>query len=479
MQKEMKNLSGTFITTDGGKSYCLGKVIGYGSQGIVYDIEESKLLVKLYYPSGSSDIEESIMERLKFIKSVMIPKNFVAVLDTVSVPYTGYVMERVVDHKPLNTYLIPSSDKSFPDWYNSGLGIRERIFIGYIIAKAFRDLERQNLSYCDISGNNILVKTTKNTASVTMIDIDNIYIAGKGTAAILGTPRYIAPEVIKQQRAPDVLSDNYSLAVLLFELLRVGHPYISDDILDGTPEDEEAALAGQCDYVTDSNSTNMLPADIVFTDKLQKLFIRCFVDGKADRIRRPSAKEFEYALLEASNKLIKCPHCGAWHYPRKRGRIYEGCPWCDGSSKPMARLNFYDVLSEGDDYQTSPPIDGSKHGKLVNSYILREGKNHIKKLYILRYDSPLAEDTLTDNYLTIAKDGKGYWAYNEFNQDGIIIRERKTGKFLSPLQNNKAILLERGDAIYFEVCDTGAAQVSVAPQRYSFIRKAVFMEETT
>ena len=274
-----------------------------------------------------------------------------------------------------------------------------------------------------------MVKTGGKTASIKMIDVDNIYVAGKGTAAVLGTPRYIAPEVVSRQKNPDVLSDNYSLAVILFELLRVGHPYISDDILDGTPEDEEAALAGKYDYVTDDNSTNMLPADIVLTDKLRSLFQRCFVDGKRNRMMRPSAREFEFALLEASNKVIKCPSCGAWHFPRKTGRVYDGCPWCDSISKPKARLNFYDVLSEGDDYRRGKTIDGSPQGKLVNSYILREGKNQIKSLYVLRYDDPSKATRAADNYLSIAKTADGYWAYNEFSKNGIVIRKLRAGTY--------------------------------------------------
>ena len=175
------------------------------------------------------------------------------------------------------------------------------------------------------------------------------------------------------------LSDNYSLAVILFELLRVGHPYVSDDVLDGTPEDEEAALAGKTDYVNDEKSTNMLPADIVLTDKLKELFRRCFVDGKKNRMSRPSATEFEHALLEASNKLIKCPSCGAWHYPRKNGREYEGCPWCDKPSRTEALLNFHDVLYEGDNYRYAEVVGDNKSGKLVNSYILKKSmKNHVK-----------------------------------------------------------------------------------------------------
>lgn len=477
MIKGIKNLNGTSITTDTGKRYKLGNLIGSGAQGIIYETDCSDRLIKLYYPSEANELDDAILERLQFIKSLTIPKNYVHVLDIIRTPCIGYVMERVLDYKSLNTYLIPEKDSSFPEWYNRGLGLRERIFIGYMIAKAFSDLERQNLSYCDISGNNILVQIKGGIASVKMIDVDNIYVAGKGNAAILGTPRYIAPEVINHQRTPDVLSDNYSLAVILFELLRVGHPYISDEILDGSPEEEEVALSGKGEYVTDENSTNMLPADIVLTEKLRELFRRCFVDGKIERLRRPSAKEFEYALLEASNKLIKCPHCGAWHYPRKSGRIYEGCPWCDGASRPKARLNFYDVLTEGGNYRTCQPIDGSKHGTLVNSFILREGKNQIKGLYILRFDDTNTDGLFTENYLTIAKDSRGYWAYNEFNKSGIIIREYATGRFLPPLQKNHPVLLKNGDAIYFEVCDTGAAIVNVGRHVCSFIRKAVFMEE--
>lgn len=471
----MKNLTGETIITVDGKKYKLGKLAGYGAQGVVYEDASEKKMIKLYYPSGSDIVEEDIIERLRFIRDVKMPKNFVDILDIVDRPYTGYVMDKVEDHKPLNSYLIQDKNMSFSEWYNQGLGLRERIFIGYIIAKAFGELERSNLSYCDISGNNILVRTSKG-ASIKMIDVDNIYVAGKGTAAVLGTPRYIAPEVISRQKNPDVLSDNYSLAVLLFELLRVGHPYISDDILDGTPEDEEAALAGKYEYVNDENSTNMLPTDIVFTDKLKQLFERCFVNGKKNRIERPSAKEFEFALLEASNKVIKCPSCGAWHYPRKSGKVYEGCPWCDAVSKPKARLNFYDVLTEGENYRTGKIADGSRQGKIVNTYILREGKNQIKSLYVLRYDDPSKDKLSAENFMTIAKNDEGYWVYNEFDKAGIVLYQYSTGKYIE-IENKKAVLLQNGDCIYFEINNGDSVTIDVAGKAYSFIRKARFVEE--
>lgn len=490
MSGKMQNLTGETIVTVDGKKHILGEIAGYGAQGAVYEDGTGNKMIKLYYPSGSKVIDEDILKRLRFIRDVKMPANFVEIEDIVDNPYVGYVMKRVSDHKPLNSYLIPDQEMSFSEWYNQGLGFRERIFIGYVIAKAFGDLERNNLSYCDISGNNILVKVGKNV-SIKMIDVDNIYVAGKGTAAVLGTPRYIAPEVISRQKNPDVLSDNYSLAVILFELLRVGHPYISDDILDGTPEDEENALAGKYEYVTDDNSTNMLPADIVLTDKLKKLFERCFVDGKKNRMARPSAQEFEFAFLEASNKVIKCPSCGAWHYPRKNGRVYEGCPWCDAQSKPKARLNFYDILIDGDDYRTGKSVDGNPKGKLVNSYILREGKNQIKNLYVLRYDDPGKDvKRAGENYLTIAKDRDSYWAYSATNKDTIVFRKYQGGTYslknrkgtmtkqcrageYIKLNSDEALKMENGDFIYFELGVT----IEVGGKKYSFVRMARLLEE--
>jgi len=481
MKEKMKNLTGEIIISYSGTKYKLGNILGFGAQGVVYEDATESRVIKFYYPTGSRIIDEDIIERLRFIRDVKVPPNFVKIKDIIDKPYVGYVMDKVIGHVQLNSFLIPDKDKSLSEWYNQGFGLRQRIYIGYIIAKAFKDLEKSNLSYCDISGNNILVKVkeeqlksgaTRTTTSIKMIDIDNIYVAGRGTAAVLGTPRYIAPEVISRQKNPDVLSDNYSLAVILFELLRVGHPYISDDVLDGTPEDEEAALAGRCEYVTDDNSTNMLPADVVLTDKLKKLFQKCFVDGKTNRLDRPTAQDFEFALLEASNKVIKCPSCGAWYYPRKKGGVYEGCPWCDAPSKPSARLNFYDVLTDGVNYRTGRIINGGKQGKLVNTYILSEGKNYIKGLYVLRYDDTLESIKAEDNYITIAKTREGYWVYNEFSKDGIVVKRCRTGRFLE-IENNSKLILENGDYIYFEF----NVIIEIGGKKYSFVRMARFVEE--
>ena len=123
MSERMRNLTGDTIITIDGKKYKLGKVAGYGAQGVVYEDETGDWMIKLYYPTGSKVIDNDILERLRFIRNVRIPANFVKIEEIIDEPYIGYVMRRIVDHTPLNTYLVQDQEKSFSEWYNQRLGL--------------------------------------------------------------------------------------------------------------------------------------------------------------------------------------------------------------------------------------------------------------------------------------------------------------------------------------------------------------------
>ena len=74
--------------------------------------------------------------------------------------------------------------------------------------------------------------------------------------------------------------------------------------------------------------------------------------------------------------------------------------------------------------------------------------------------------------MTIAKDSRGYWAYNEFSKEGIVVKRYRTEEYVA-LQSKEAVLLENGDEVYFELNVT----IEVGGRKYSFIRMARFMEE--
>ena len=409
----MKDLEGMIITSISGQNYLLTeKVDKQGAQGVVYEESTGKFIIKLY-KRGNEFQNRNRLNKLEWLAKQSYPDQFIKPLDLFVEPYIGYAMEKVVDHVSLNKLLVPSREMSLSEWYNEETGgLRRRLFLGYKIAMQFALLHESNRAYCDISGNNILVNKDPGVASICMIDIDNIYIQGGDYGNILGTSRYMAPEIMNKQMQPDIFTDDYSLAVILFELLRCGHPYVGDMVEDGTPEQQEQAYRGLYPYVDEEDSPNMstqmLPAEVVFTTKLANLFHKTFVKGKENRVARATAREFALACLEASNKVMKCPECGHWHFasPDKNRKYF--CPWCDEENSRPFFLQFKDryyVL----DAKTRKRVVMEEQP--VESFVLREEKNaitnnYISNLYVKRdkFSRPV------DQYFAInkAKDGKFY-----------------------------------------------------------------------
>ena len=82
---------------------------------------------------------------------------------------------------------------------------------------------------------------------------------------------------------------------------------------------------------------------------------------------------------------------------------------------------------------------------------------------------------MTDNYVSIVHNGKGYYVYNAFSKNGIIVKQYKTQKYYR-IENNMTLLLETGDEIYFEMDGTDATKIHCGGKEYSYIKMARFME---
>lgn len=450
----MKDLEGMIITSTSGQNYLLTeKVDKQGAQGIVYEESTGRFIIKLY-KRGNEFQNRNRLNKLEWLAKQSYPDQFIKPLDLFIEPYIGYAMEKVVNHVSLNKLLVPSREMSLSEWYNEETGgLRRRLFLGYKIAMQFALLHESNRAYCDISGNNILVNKDPRVASICMIDIDNIYIPGGDSGNILGTSRYMAPEIMNKQMQPDIFTDDYSLAVILFELLRCGHPYVGDMVEDGTPEQQEQAYRGLYPYVDEEDSPNMstqmLPAEVVFTTKLANLFYKTFVKGKENRVARTTAREFALACLEASNKVMKCSECGHWHFASSDQNRKYFCPWCDEENQRPSFLQFKDRYYVLDTKTRKRVI---MEEQPVESFVLREEKNtitnnYISNLYVKRdkFSRPV------DQYFAInkAKDGKFYLVNSE-NSVLYLLRNRQ--KIRVPITKDLgAVEIGYKDRIFF--CD--------------------------
>ena len=343
-----------------GRPYHVTGIVGYGGQGTAYLEASGDYIVKIVNVRDPAKRHE-LMRRYKFLLAqrqvvedgarLVLPEAILAA------PYTGYVMRRVKGHQPLTSLIMPpvAGDLSFDDWYNRETGgLRRRLLLAGLISRCFYHLHGSNLSYCDLSDKNLLVAKDPSVASVCLIDPDNLSAPAAAEALVLGTPLYMAPELLNDSRQPDILTDSYSLAVLLFQILRLGHPMIGDSVLDGPPELEEKALRGELPFVdhpedASNRRTRLLPAEETCTSTLAALFQRAFVDGVHSRSHRPSPGAWEEAALIAAGNTLVCERCLASFFPHKNEQNPSlcKCPWCQNLVPFPPVVSFFDAARDG------------------------------------------------------------------------------------------------------------------------------------
>jgi WD40 repeat protein len=185
----------------------------------------------------------------------------------------------------------------------------------------------------DMNESNILVTPG---AQVTLIDCDSIQIPrGNGLffRCGVGKGEYTPSElqgVSLAQIDRNKHHDNFSLAVLIFQLLMEGrHPFMGvwkGPNPDKPPTLEDNIKAGNCSYTGSRLLTQpsyALPFEML-PPSVQKLMIRCFGIGHKDPQSRPSAYEWHQVLVEAERYLSSCSVNAQHRYSDH----LKGCPWC-------------------------------------------------------------------------------------------------------------------------------------------------------
>lgn len=248
--------------------------------------------------------------------------------------------------KHRNKYLAP---EELGDW-------RGYFGISVKLARAVRRLHMAGLAHSDLSYKNVLVDPR--TGSSCVIDIDGLVVPGKYPPDVVGTPDFIAPEVMATahrrpgdpgRKLPNVYTDRHALAVLVYMYLLYRHPLKGARIYDPQDDarDERLRLGERALFVENPSDPSNRPgpnelqeaylpwADVsriphtVTGPLLSKLFERAFVDGLHTPEKRPSADEWEMALVRTVDLLIPCPN------PSCEQKWYVGsveralvCPFC-------------------------------------------------------------------------------------------------------------------------------------------------------
>lgn len=245
-----------------------------------------------------------------------------------------------------------------------------------MIARAVRRMHAAGLAHSDLSYKNVLIDPT--TGRACLIDIDGLVVPGKFPPDVVGTPDFIAPECVMtshldrhdpQRKLPSIDTDRHALATLIYMYLLFRHPLRGDKVNDmSDPQlDEELSMGARAVFIehpTDAsnriNVNKVKPTELPWKDHgkipyqvtgpyLAELFKRAFVDGLHNPHARPSADDWENALVKTVDLLQPCANVACeqkWFVFDNKTRPV--CPFCSTPFvDPLPVLNLYSSRKEG------------------------------------------------------------------------------------------------------------------------------------
>ncbi|WP_372403080.1 helix-hairpin-helix domain-containing protein [Acinetobacter piscicola] len=251
--------------------------------------------------------------------------------------------------------------------------------ISILISRAVRRMHAAGLAHSDLSYKNVLIDPV--TGSACVIDVDGLVVPGKYPPDVVGTPDFIAPEVVMTSHLnkddpkrilPSITTDRHALAVLIYMYLLYRHPLRGGKIhdMDDPQKDENLAMGERALFVEhpDDQSNrvkaNQLkpsqlpwadPAQIPYTvtgPYLTELFNKSFIEGLHEPSKRPSANDWEIALVKTVDLVQPClnPACSHKWYVFNN-TTQPSCPFCKTTFKgKLPILNLYSAR-QGSSYR--------------------------------------------------------------------------------------------------------------------------------
>ena len=345
---------GTIFTSESGNRYKVEKLLGAGGQGEVYDVScgSDHYALKWYFRGSATDSQKKILDNL--IEKGSPTKN--EAKDVFLWP------EDLIYQKsgePFG-YIMPLREKRFKgivDLMKCRINpsFQNLVKACYNLTKGYAKLHEQGFQYRDISFGNAFFDP--DTGDVKICDNDNVTPNNTKEGGIKGTPRFMAPEIVRGEAKPSRNTDRFSLAVLLFYMLMVSHP------LEGTEEAKIKCMdpaAMKMLYGTnpvfiydpdkDSNRPkpgyhdNAIAYWPIYPKYIQDLFVQSFTVGLSTPAKRVTENQWLEAFAKLMSGTVHCQGCGAENfYDEEKGKTGHTCWNC----KKNVKIGSQIVIGKG------------------------------------------------------------------------------------------------------------------------------------
>jgi len=309
------------------------ELLGSGGQGEVYRVKlhSSELALKWYFDHTATESQKSGIEKL--IEDGAPGTQFLWPVELVKSKLSssfGYLM-------PLRAPRF----RSFVDIVNARIDPTFEILmiVGLNLVDSFHKLHAAGLCYRDISfGNGFFDPSTGETL---ICDNDNVSPNNCPSKSVLGTPDFMAPEVVLGKSRPSRQTDYFSLSVLLFYLFHIQHPLLGKKILsirawdlpareklfgsepvfifDPSDQSNEAVENQKIDPLGEAGKNAIPYWRSIYPQELKDAFTTSFTEGIRNPDRRTLATAWKKVLTNALNSITRCA-CGSENFVELGGR---------------------------------------------------------------------------------------------------------------------------------------------------------------
>ncbi len=327
--------------------------IGGGSQGQVYEVRiDGQLLALKWYFSTSLRQDPYLLSRLtECIRAGEPSDKFLWPLALLQGRDSASDLERLVNQG--FGYLMKLRPREYiPAMQHYGgfidLSIASVLRACFNLVDAFDSLHSKGFCYKDVSLGNLFME--HRVGNILVCDNDNVDIEGRDQSAVLGTPGYMAPEVLMGHKKPSRNSDLFSLAVLIFRMLTRHDPFRGnmERRIHCLDEPARRHLYGEdpvfifhpSDGRNRPDPTDHRAALItwpIYPQALQDLFLQTFVTGLRNPWLRTLTGQWRQAIASCLDQRFLCRTCGQENFPGLTAQ-FNHCWNCQSEQQLGLRL---------------------------------------------------------------------------------------------------------------------------------------------
>lgn len=320
------------LHNNNGKRVSIGREIGNGGEGKVYELQDGPdLVAKLYhkYPENEKIAKLNAMIKICNVQLSGVASWPVDLIFDHENTVIGFLMPKVAGYKEIHKLYGPKSrliEFPFADW-------KFVIHTASNLARSFFCIHKNGQVIGDVNHNNIIVAAN---GVVKLIDCDSFQVTSNGNVfpCDVGVLTHQPPEFQSVTSFRGLVRtqnhDNFGLAVLIFQLLFMGrHPFSGQYIGSGEISLERAIKEYRFAYGKNANRQLMKqpPGSLALgalPEKLALLFENAFSENGSKGMR-PEAEDWVEGLELLYKQLKKCSVNNNHSY-------YTGlkrCPWCE------------------------------------------------------------------------------------------------------------------------------------------------------